>query len=306
MKKLSILYFTFFIFSQTFAIENPSWIADIDSYCSKDEICAVGSAGSLNMAKVDARKNILKYFETHINSSFISSISSDGNTYKEFTQEDLEDLSQGVLKGVKITKTFDDGNNFYALAVLDKKIAVKEIKNDIDKIDSQMQVLLQNNKLSKLEKLYIKRDSINKKYLLLTGTLIPDKISYTDIFNKKIKKVSNLSFYIQASSDFEKQIKNYTNSLLLNDDFTVLDEINNANRIIIINIFKRDITINVKGFIKETYYLNIKTIDSNTKNIISNLYGEFTDTGRNSSQIQDIVKVKMQYFIEKNLNELLR
>ena len=52
--------------------------------------------------------------------------------------------------------------------------------------------------------------------------------------------------------------------------------------------------------------LNIKTIDSNTKNIISNLYGEFTDTGRNSSQIQDIVKVKMQYFIEENLSELLR
>ena len=69
---------------------------------------------------------------------------------------------------------------------------------------------------------------------------------------------------------------------------------------------KRDMNINVKGFIKETYYLNIKTIDNNTKNIISNLYGEFTDTGRNSSQIQDIVKVKMQYFIEENLNELLR
>ena len=40
-------------------------------------------------------------------------------------------------------------------------------------------------------------------------------------------------------------------------------------------------------------------------NTVAILYEEFIDTGRSTSQIQDIMKVKIQYFINENLNKIL-
>ena len=307
MKKIIKVCFVFILCSKVFALDNlPEWVNDTNVVCSKNEICVVGSGDTLELAQANARKNISKYFETKIDAKFISSISSDENNVEQYSSSEVQETTQNKLKGVEITKTYFDGSEFYALATLDKILVIKDIKNNIDKIDSQMEILMNkvNCNVNQLEELYKAREELNNQYLLLTGTIIPEKISYKQILDKKNKN-TELSFYIEAYSSFEKDIKNYLSNILLSNGFTLSNDKTKADRIISLDISKKEIQINVKGFIKEEYSLNIKSIDNKNYNTISILYEEFIDTGRSVSQIQDIMKVKIQYFINENLNKIL-
>lgn len=307
MKKIIKVCFVFILCSKVFALDNlPEWVNDTNVVCSKNEICVVGSGDTLELAQANARKNISKYFETKIDAKFISSISSDENNVEQYSSSEVQETTQNKLKGVEITKTYFDGSEFYALATLDKILVIKDIKNNIDKIDSQMEILMNkaNCNVSQLEELYKAREELNNQYLLLSGGIIPEKISYKQILDKKNKN-TELSFYIEAYSSFEKDIKNYLSNILLSNGFTLSNDKTKADRIISLDISKQEIQINVKGFIKEEYSLNIKSIDNKNYNTISILYEEFIDTGRSVSQIQDIMKVKIQYFINENLNKIL-
>ena len=307
MKKIIKICFVFILCSKTFALDNlPEWVSDVDITCPKNKICVVGSGDTLELAQTNARKNISKYFETKIDAKFISSISSDENNVEQYSSSEVQETTQNTLKGVEISKTYFDGSEFYALATLDKILVIKDIKNNIDKIDSQMEILMNkvNCNVNQLEELYKAREELNNQYLLLTGTIIPEKISYKQILDKKNKN-TELSFYIEAYSSFEKDIKNYLSNILLSNGFTLSNDKTKADRIISLDISKKEIQINVKGFIKEEYSLNIKSIDTMNYNTVAILYEEFIDTGRSTSQIQDIMKVKIQYFINENLNKIL-
>lgn len=307
MKKIIKVCFVFILCGKTFALDNlPEWVSDVNTTCHKNKICVVGSGDTLELAQANARKNISKYFETKIDAKFISSISSDENNVEQYSSSEVQETTQNTLKGVEITKTYFDGSEFYALATLDKILVIKDIKNNIDKIDSQMEILMNkvNCNVSQLEELYKAREELNNQYLLLTGTIIPEKISYKQILDKKNQN-TELSFYIETNTDFEKEIGNFLSNLLISNGFSVANNEKTADRIISIDILKKEIQINVKGFIKEEYSLNIKSIDTINYNTVAILYEEFIDTGRSTSQIQDIMKVKIQYFINENLNKIL-
>lgn len=307
MKKIIKVCFVFILCGKTFALDNlPEWVNDTNTVCSKNEICVIGSGDTLELAQANARKNISKYFETKIDAKFISSISSDENNVEQYSSSEVQETTQNKLKGVEITKTYFDGSEFYALATLDKILVIKDIKNNIDKIDSQMEILMNkaNCNVSQLEELYKAREELNNQYLLLSGGIIPEKISYKQILDKKNQN-TELSFYIETNTDFEKDIKNYLSNILLSNGFTLSNDKTKADRIISLDISKKEIQINVKGFIKEEYSLNIKNIDTMNYNTVAILYEEFIDTGRSTSQIRDIMKVKIQYFIDQNLNKIL-
>ncbi|MDD2840604.1 MAG: LPP20 family lipoprotein, partial [Rickettsiales bacterium] len=173
MKKNCILtlFVIFLSVNICYASSNPEWINHPYKECASNEICASGYGKSSNSAKTDARNNILKYFETNVKSTFTSSLSSDEETIKNFSSEDMEELSSGILKGVKIKENFQNKEEYFAFAVLDKTVVAKELISDINKLDSQMKLLLaeKNPKYNKqLEKSYQKREELNKKYLILT------------------------------------------------------------------------------------------------------------------------------------------
>lgn len=307
MKKIIKVCFVFILCGKAFALDNlPEWVSDVNTTCPKNKICVIGSGDTLELAQANARKNISKYFETKIDAKFISSISSDENNVEQYSSSEVQETTQNKLKGVEITKTYFDGSEFYALATLDKILVIKDIKNNIDKIDSQMEILMNkvNCNVGKLEELYKAREELNNQYLLLSGGIIPEKISYKQILDKKNQN-TELSFYIETNTDFEKEIGNFLSNLLISNGFSVANNEKTADRIISIDILKKEIQINVKGFIKEEYSLNIKSTDTMNYNTVAILYEEFIDTGRSTSQIQDIMKVKIQYFIDQNLNKIL-
>ncbi len=307
MKKIIKVCVVVILCSKAFALDNlPEWVSDVNTTCPKNKICVVGSGDTLELAQANARKNISKYFETKIDAKFISSISSDENNVEQYSSSEVQETTQNKLKGVEISKTYFDGSEFYALATLDKILVIKDIKNNIDKIDSQMEILMNkaNCNVNQLEELYKAREELNNQYLLLSGGIIPEKISYKQILDKKNQN-TELSFYIETNTDFEKEIGNFLSNLLISNGFSVANNEKTADRIINIDITKQNIKINVKGFIKEEYFINIKNIDTQNYYTKAIVYDEFIETGRSESQIQDIMKAKIQYFIDQNLNKIL-
>ena len=312
MKKISCLFLlcAFELFANnSFAAKRPDWIVDPSKKCTKNEICASGSGTSPNMAKTDARNNILKYFETNVSSKFTSSISTDEVNTKYFKSDDMEEISSGILKGVSIKNTYDDGKDFYAFAVLDKNIAIKEVKNDIDKIDSKMKLLISENNIKynkQLENLYAKRDALNKRYLILTGNMIPDVVKYDDIFQAKKKSGElALTYYIEPSNGYDQQVSDYLSSVLLDNGAKITNNEKDANRIVLVKITKNDLHMKVSGFIKQMYVLKIEVSNIHGETI-SSLYNEFSEAGRSEAQIKEIVNMNIKDYIDSNIEQILQ
>ncbi len=308
MRKNYILAFflVFLLGNICYANSKPEWIDYPYRKCANNEICASGNGNSLNSAKTDARNNILKYFETNVKSTFKSSLSSNEETVKDFSSEDMEELSSGILKGVEIKETFQNKDGFFAFAILNKTIAAKEVANDINKLDSKMKLLLaeKNPKYNKqLEKSYQKREELNKKYLILTGNMIPEVVKYDHIFQNK-KLAGDLTYFIEAENN-NLEIVNYLESIIVDNNFKITNNKNQANRILVLKINKTDMFLNIDGFIKQKYSLMIRVLDKSSKEI-KIINEDFIDTGRNENQIKDSVNVKIKNYFEKNLEEILQ
>lgn len=234
MKKfiLSVFLFTSFsLFAQAYGAERPLWIDNPGISFSKDDIYAVGSGANLNEAKSNARLEILKYFETNINSKFQGSMNADDKTTTKSTQEEIIETASGILKGIKITNTFKDRDGFYALAVLDKKKTLAELEYEIERIDTQMQTLSQNGDLNNmLGKIYEKRENLNRKYLFLSGKSIGAKIKYDDIYKSVnsdealFRKRANMGGIqvklVPENSGFQTLLTNYLRELGYNISYT--------------------------------------------------------------------------------------
>jgi hypothetical protein len=307
MKKQYILFIIgFFLFANTCnAKSEPSWINQPYTQCKNNQICTSGSGRNLNAAKTDARNNILKYFETDIKSDFVSSLSTDEKDIKNFSSENTQELSEGILKGVEIKETFQNKNGSFALAVLNKDVAGQEITNDINELDSKMKLLLaeKDTKYNKqLGEYYQKRQELNKKYLILTGSMIPEVIKYKDIFGNK-KLATNLTYYIKSEDNDSQNIINYLKDSIINSNSKITNNSKEANRIIVLNINKTNLYLNVDGFIKQKYTLTIKVFD-NMERQIRVLTQNFVETGRNDSQIQDSIDIQIKKYFDDNISSL--
>ena len=311
MKKFNFLFIflVLFSFNFAFATDKPEWINNPDSVCPKDSICVVGNGTTPNSAKTDARNGILKFFETNVSAKFSSSLSTDEITLNSTKEEFLAEETEGILKGVKIQESFDDGKECYALAALDKKITAKELKSDIQKADSKMKLLVAENNIKyakQLENLYIKRDLLNKKYLVLTGNMIPEEVSYEDIFqSRKNASETSLVYYLEPVEGYASQVSDILSNILIDNGAKVANNARSANRIATVSITKTDLFLNVNGFIKQMYSLKIETVDSNGE-VQSNLFEEFTKTGRSEAQIKEIVNMNIKDYINTNIEQLLQ
>ena len=302
---LSLLIILFSV-SLCYAASEPEWINHPYKSCMNNEICASGDSKTLSGAKTDARNNILKYFETNVKSTFKSSLSSDEETVNQFTSEDLEELSSGILKGVKIKETFQNKDEYFAFAVLNKTVAGKELVNDINKLDSKMKLLLaeKNPKYNKqLEKCYQKREELNKKYLILTGGMIPEGVKYEDIFkNKKI--IGSSLYYIEVKNNDLNDSTNYLKGVIVDNNFKITKDKTQANRFIILSVDKKNMYLNVEGFVKQKYSLTMKILDKSGKEI-KVFTEDFVDTGRSENQIRDSINIQIKRYFDDNLEEIL-
>ncbi len=305
MNKKVFIFFLFFA-NFVFAEGIPSWLINVDKFCDKNMLCATGSGNTLNAAKTDARNNIQKVFETKVNSRFVNRIENNNDNVSEETFSEVADETSGILEGVTITKTYNDGKSFYVLATLDKVKSAKNIEKEIEKIDEKMKLLTQDNSYNsslKLEKLYQERENLNKKYLFLTGDEIEEDISYKQVLkNKDSKKNSLPSYFIKINEPYDS-LESVIKDVLIKNNLSVVEQINNSVKIVKADLGMKKDYIKVEGF--ERYKININIDISQNGKSSGFIKLEFLETGRSKEQIYSKAIERIREYIEENFEEFI-
>jgi hypothetical protein len=306
------LLFSIFIlsFSLTGFAKAPKWISDISKGCKKKtELCAVGTGVSRNKAEQNARVSLAKIFQNKVSSTFKSKLSSSGSSSYEEMSEEIMESTQMALEGLEIKKTHEDKLNFYALAVVNKRKTSKGFKREIDKLDEKMQVYAEDSSASsavKLEKTYIKRESLSQSFEFLTGRPIPSPISFDQVFNNKKEIVGNTIVHVYLDEDEPKSIEAMTVKLLSEAGYkTTSGRVRNkhSTHIVTGTVTADKQYMKVAGF--EKYDITVKIAAKNKARIeTGHLTYTTSETGRNFSQAYNKGLVSIKKYLKTNLTML--
>jgi hypothetical protein len=308
MKKIKLILLSILFFcASANAQSRPDWIDNPSASFKSNEIYAVGTGESARAASADARANILKYFQTNIDSKFSGSLRGENNTATKLSQADIAETTNGIIKGINITNTYKDKDGFYALAVLDKKKTINELDYEIDQLDSKMKILSEDkspSNSSQLEKMYLLRAELNKKYMFLTDTSIKEKVTYEDIF-KSNQEREKLNFYIAIKDDYGiAQLKNKLSSLINENGNTSSNDIGRANRILTCHITLEKQYMKVDGF--EKYKVNFRIENKNGSSVVGVIAQSYTETGRDIEQIYEKAFAQFAIYLDENYQKLLK
>ncbi|MDR0423015.1 MAG: hypothetical protein LBH46_00305 [Rickettsiales bacterium] len=261
----------------------PEWVKNADE-CHKDKICQTGSGISQTEANRNAINNLSKYYES--------------NTGVNINKNKIE-----------ITQSYTENGVFHALASLDKKKNINELKNGIEKIDNKMLIFSKEKTLGasvKLEKLYNERIVLNKQYEFLTNKPIPEKISYDDIIqNKKID--TNTSYYIDFTdikNINEEELKNLIASIITDAGASVSNDLSSATNIIDIKISHTKEFLKVENFEKYRVLYRIQNIKNNSS--VGVFTGSYSETGKSLEQIISKTNEQFADELKENINKLLK
>jgi len=292
LKKIACVFVFSLLFAAIAGAQNrPEWVDNPGKTFFNQEIYAVGSGKTLKEAQSDARANIVKFFETNVNSKFQGSLSGMNERSDRLSRAEIEETTKGIIKGINIAKVYQDKDGFYALAVLDKERVVNEIVYDIDQLDSKMRTLLEAADAkngSQIERMYLKREDLNKKHLFLTGEQASEKVKYDEIF-KASKGAKPLSFYLAFVEDRkiagDPFIKNKLIKFINDDGYIVSSDIEKADRVMTVYVALQEQYMNVSGFKK--YKTSFRIECKEGSKTIGSISNEYTETGRTLEQIYE-------------------
>lgn len=291
-----------FLIGSVYAL--PKWVNDPKLECKEENICAVGIGNNYNLAISDAKNNIQKYFETKISSSFRNELINNNDNIKEYSNEFINEETLGVLKGVEVVKTFNNNKIFYVLASLDKTKMINEVKTDIQSIDEKMLVLVNEatvSSIKKLEKMFSQREELNKKYLFLTNTKIPEIVKYEDIIDKKNKNKKNfVNYYVDVDNS---DVRVLLNNLITENAGSIVNNSINANIVIKGKITTKKEFLQVSGFEKHSITVEISSIRDGK--IINTLTKKETDTGVSYEQVYSKCINRISNYITENFINLI-
>ena len=288
----------------------PDWTTDSKKACKSSELCAVGTGDTRSVSERNARVALSKIFDTKISSKLASSLSSSNADVQESVSEDINEATETALSGVEIKKSFEDKTSFYSLAVVNKMKAAAGFKKEIESIDGQMKVIAKDGESIekvKLEKLYIKREVLNKQYQFLTNKSIECPLSYEEIFSAKRSASTNVVIHVYLDEDEPKTVEGALARSLSDLGFQATSgQTRNKNSThVITGEFVADKQyMNVEGFEKYKFVLKVKAMKADTKVESGHLNFEVTETGRNYSQAADKAIPKFQEYIKNNIESL--
>jgi len=303
------IIFCILFLSQFALAKDPAWIKDISKVCKKSELCAIGEDVNLERAQRDARIGISKIFNTQIKSKFKTSLSSSNGYMNEQTSDEVEEITNGIVEGVEIRKTFETDTGFYALAALNKRKAANSLKKEISNLDDKMKVLMSEDSDSskiKVEQIYLKREALNKRVEFLTGFGVASDVSYGKIFKAKREAAAKMVVHVFLSEEGVKHVESSLAEALSRIGYKISSGAKRntlATHVVTGEYSAQQEHLNVDGFVKYKFLLNLKA--STAKNIESGvLTFSTTETGRSLAQAKENALPKVKDFIVQNINKL--
>tara|TARA_Y100000590_G_scaffold446052_1_gene579082 strand:+ start:76819 stop:77811 length:993 start_codon:yes stop_codon:yes gene_type:complete len=297
--------------------ERPEWIFEPGKACKSYELCAVGEAAGSLGADVAARKNLAKIFETKVSSELNINTTSSSTVKEEVVtgrvdedvQEKIREQTDQVLRGVQINEIFEGKDSFFALAVLNKKQAAKRIASEIEAVDTEMRAYLNDGRRSSLNKAlkkYYLRNNLNERHQFLSGRRISSPVSLRTILNKKRKKRELGTTVKVKFSEVGgiSEVNHLIISHLLENDFKVVTGDNRNSKFSILGSLKKEQQhMNVKGFKRYKFFLQLKSQNKNGEKIGA-LDFDTVQTGRNLQHAYENAMPEIRQFLDDKLGEL--
>lgn len=284
------------------------WIyAPYEECQEQEELCATGEAKTYAEADVQAKTNLASIFETRVQSEMTATTSS-SQTFpwqgqvREEVQKSIKESVDQVLESVQIKKHVKDKGLSYALASLNRSKATELMGSRINKIDHELEVLWaqrQRTNLRKIVKLNLEREKLNERYSIVSGHLLPEKVKYVDILKWRETRPKQEPLVLKVGQAPDWMIEKLK-ELLTEAGFRIVK--GGAHQVVSLNVDSIKEFLNVEGFEKHTFTLNMSTIeDGEKKKVIS---ASETVTGR--TQADALLKVKTYFndYIEQHLSDL--
>lgn len=288
--------------------ETPGWIYAPYEACSEaNELCATGEAKTSRNADAQARNNLASIFEVKIKSDFHVETSSSQSfpwqsAVKEEVHHSLQQSVDQVLETVQIKKRYKHQGLSYSLASLDRSKASELLLGRLTKIDDELNTLWEKKSrtnLRRIVRLYLEREKLGERYSLVSGAPHPARMTYKDImeWRQSRPQVEPLALRIgQAPEWMTEKLK----ELLTEAGFKIVK--GDASKAVSVNVDSIKEFLNVEGFEKYTFTLNMTSFSKGEKNKV--LTASETVTGR--SQADALLKVKSFFnnYIEQHLADL--
>lgn len=290
------------------AKETPGWIyAPYEACAEETELCATGEAKTLSQSDAEARANLASIFEVKVQSE-MNVFTSSSQTFpwqgavREEVQKSLKESVDQVLETVQIKKHFKGKGLSYSLASLDRAKASELLGERITKLDDELNTYWakrSRTNLRKIVRLYLEREKLNERYSIVSGAPRPAKMTYKDIigWRETRPKVENIALRIGQAPDWmTEKLK----ELLTEAGFRIVK--GDAEKAISLNVDSIKEFLNVEGFEKYTFTMNLTSYEGGEKNKV--LAASETVTGR--SQADALLKVRTFFndYIEQHLSDL--
>lgn len=286
----------------------PEWVYAPYEACDESaELCATGEAKTMAASDAQARANLASIFEVQVKSTLNANQSSKStfpwqSQVNEEVQTSLEESVNEILENVQIKKHAKKDGLTYALASLDKNQAADLIGGRMKKLDTELETYWEKKSrtnLRKIMRLHLEREKLNERYATVAGGKRASKVSYEEIMKWKESRPAMLPLALkvgQAPDWMTEKIK----ALLSESGFRLVK--GEADRVLSMNVESIKEFLNVEGFEKYTFTLNMtSTENGEKKKVIST---SETVTGR--TQADALLKVKPFFttYIEEHLSDL--
>lgn len=288
--------------------DSPGWIyAPYEACVEAEFLCAVGEAKTYALADLEARANLASIFEVKVQSE-LNVLSSATASFpwqasvKEEVQKSLKESVDQILETVQILKHHKEKTLTYSLAALDRLKATELLGNRLSKLDQELESLWrakQRTNLRKIIRLHMEREKLHERYSIVSGSQKPASVTYPEILKWRESRPAKepLSLKIGQSPDWlTLKIK----ELLTESGFKVVK--GDAQKVLTVNVESIKEFLNVSGFEKYTFTLNMASLENGEKNKV--LSTSETVSGR--SQADALLKIKSYFlsYIEDHLSDL--
>lgn len=289
-------------------LDDPKWLYSPYEGCIEaQELCATGEGKNKSEADAGARNNLASIFEIKVQSE-LSVTTSGTQTFpwqaavKEEVQKSIRESVDQILETVQIKNYFRKDGLSHSLASLDRNKAGELIGSRLTKIDHEMEVLWDNHQrtnMRRIVKLFMERERLNERYSIVSGMGRPSKVSWQQIvkWRESKPKTEPLMLKIGQAPDWMKE---KITELLTEAGFRLVK--GDAEKIVTVQVDSIKEFLNVEGFEKHTFTLNMSSIaDGEKKRSIS-----ASETVNGRTQADALLKVKHFFndYIEQHLSDL--
>jgi hypothetical protein len=288
--------------------ETAGWIyAPYEACIEVTELCATGESKTFAQADIEARNNLASIFEVKVQSEMTVQSSATQifpwqGAVREEVQKSLKESVDQILETVQIKKRHKTKGLSYSLASLDRAKASELLGGRLTKIDDELETLWarrSRTNLRRIVRLYLEREKLNERYSIVSGTSRSSKMTYKDIiaWRETRPRLENLAFRVGQAPDWmSEKIK----ELLTEAGFRIVK--GDAEKAVSLNVDSIKEFLNVEGFEKYTFTMNLTSFEDGEKNKV--LAASETVTGR--SQADALLKVKSFFndYIEQHLSDL--